>query len=196
MVDRTVDGDVVPGSGLATLQPQSTTTPQLSDRLRPLVSELVRTFGEDAALAVDDGDAMLYIGHAESRNAVSVQDVSGQRHPFHLVAPGLVAMAWWRPERLSEYLATELAAPTSTSVVAATKIERRLSKIRRNGFAWTDEELDVGINGLAVPILDDGDFIAAIGVYGPSYRLSPEARPQLANDLRELVRRRLAILER
>lgn len=196
MVDRTVDGDVVPGGALATLNPRSITTPQLSDRLRPLLSELVRTFGEDAALAVDDGDALLYISQVASRNLVSVQDVSGERHPFHLVAPGLVVMAWWPPERLTDHLTTERAGPTPNSVVGAKSITKRLRLIRRVGFAWTNEELDVGINGLAVPILDGDELVATVSLYGPSYRLSPEARPNLAEDLLALVRQRVPAVDR
>lgn len=190
MVDRTVAGDVVPGSALATLHPRSSSTPRLSDRLRPLLAELVRTFGEDAALAIDDGDALLYIHQVASQNPVSVQDVSGERHPFHLVAPGLVTMAWWSHDRLAGYLANQLAAPAPNSVTSKQKIRERLRRVRTDGFAWTSEELDVGINGLAVPILDDDELVATVSLYGPSYRMSAEARPRLAEDVCQLVRER------
>ena len=193
MVDRTVGGDVVPGRALSTLQPQSTTTPQLTDRLRPLLSELVRTFGE---LAVDDGDALLYLSQVASRNAVAVHDVSGERHPFHLVAPGLVTMAWWPTQRLTDHLENERAAPTPNSVVGITAIRKRLKQIRRAGFAWTNEELDVGINGLAVPILDGDDLLATVSLYGPSYRMSPAMHPKLADELVALVRQRVPVVDR
>lgn len=192
MVERTADALVAPGSALATLQPANPESPMLlRDQLRPLLQELTTTFGENAALAIDDGDALLYLGQSASDNPVSVDDVSGQRHPFHLVAPGLLAMSMWDKTRLDDYLAGPLVQTTSFSVVDPARIKRRLGKIRKDGFAWTNQELDIGVNGLAVAISDSGQAtIATVSIYGPSYRLSPKETPNLARDLLTLVEER------
>ncbi len=190
MVDRTPDGDVIPGGGLATLQIEAAAPPLLRDRLHPLLVDVEKEFGENAALAVDDGDMMLYVSNVATENPVSVGDVAGARHHFHLVAPGLVAMAAWSPQRLDEHLAAPLEAATEFSMTAPSAIRRRLSQIESDGFAWTDQELDVGINGLAVPVVIADEVAAAINIYGPSYRFSPDERPSLADELREIVAER------
>ncbi len=192
MVDRTADGDVIPGGALATLQIDKDTAPLLRDRLHPLLVDLVHRFGENAALAVDDGDELLYVSNIASENPVSVGDVSGERHPFHLVAPGLIAMAAWPAKRLANHLATPLESATEHSVITPAALRKRISTVRSDGFAWTNQELDIGINGFAVPVVIDGETVATISLYGPSYRFSPEARPELAGDVATIVRDRLS----
>ncbi|MFT7474865.1 MAG: DNA-binding IclR family transcriptional regulator [Verrucomicrobiales bacterium] len=190
MVARTSDGDVVPGSALETLHTDASSTTLLRDRLLPLLTELVATFGENAAMAVDDGDALLYVAQIASENPVSVSDVSGERQPFHLVAPGLLTMTFWEQHRLDDFFADPLLAATPHSMTSPTKLRSRLLSIRAQGYAWTDQELDVGINGLAVSVLSDGNLAATISLYGPSYRFSSDARPTLGDELRALVETR------
>jgi len=192
MVDRTPNGDVIPGGGLATLQIDSSTAPLLKDQLHPLLIDLVQRFGENAALAVDDGDALLYVSNVASENPVSVSDVAGERHSFHLVAPGLVAMSAWPAARLTEHLRSPLTAATEFSMTRSSALRRRLRQVATDGFAWTDQELDVGINGLAVPVIIDGALVATISLYGPSYRFSPDARPTLAGEVQQVVLSRLS----
>jgi len=194
MVDRTAEGLVIPGSALATLHPGAGATPMLEDRLRPLLTELVQTFDENAALSVDDGDSLLYLAQVTSSHPVSVPDVSGQHHRFHLVAPGLVSMAYWTQKRLRSYLAATLDAPAPTSMTTSRKLRPRLEQIRDDGWCWTDQELDHGVNGLGVPIESDGKLLATVSLFGPSYRFSPDIRPGIAAEVAALVSERAASL--
>lgn len=194
MVTRTADGSVIPGSALATLQPSGVSAPMLRDQLRPLLAELVQMFGENAALSVDDGSALLYLTQVTAEHAVSVPAVNGERHPHHLVAPGLLTMSFWSDRRCNEQLAEGLLAATDHSWTDPDKLIDRLARIRADGWCWTDQELDVGVNGLAVPVADDTGLLATISLFGPSYRLNPTSRPNLADDVAALVSKRTAAL--
>jgi IclR family acetate operon transcriptional repressor len=194
MVNRASDGSVLPGSALSTLHPEAA-QPLLSDQLRPLLSELAATFGENAALSIDDGESLLYLELVKSNNPVSVPDVTNLRHRFHLVAPGLVTMAWWDQDRLDAYVGGALPSATDTSMTSAAALTRRVHSVRATGHVWTDEELDVGVNGLAVPVLSTRDhLLASISLYGPSYRFAPDVRPDIASELTNLVNSRAAAL--
>ncbi len=196
MVERTSDGAALPGAGLATLTTSvGTSASVLRERLRPLTVDLMREFGENAAIAVDDGSALLYIDSARVDAAVQVADPVGERLDFHLVAPGLVAMAAWPEERLDEYLSSPLVAATAHSVTDPDRARDRLRRIRRDGFAWTDQELDLEVNGLAVPIRNaDGDAVAVATLYGPAYRLNVDESPILGPALSAFVTERTAAL--
>ena len=194
MVARTADGLVLPGSALATLQTPSQTDPLLEDTLRPLLTELVMTFGENAALSIDDGGALLYLTQVSSDHAVSVPDVSGQFHDFHLVAPGLVTMAHWESPRLTAYLRGTLAQTTDQSMTSSSEIRSRLDTIRDQGWCWTNQELDVGVNGLGFPVWIEDALVATISLFGPSYRLNPDALPDLASEVTALISARSASL--
>ena len=194
MLSRGADGSVLAGTALGTLQPDGP-PPALRDQLRPLLDDLAGLCGENAALSVDGGDALDYVEEVRADNPVSVPDVASARHPFHLVAPGIVTMAWWDGERLDDYLARGLAAATPTSTTSPRVLRRRIRDVRATGYAWTDEELEIGVNGLAAPIVDDdGELLATVSLFGPSYRFSPTSRPELAERLTALVAERAGAL--
>jgi DNA-binding IclR family transcriptional regulator len=194
MVTRASDGSVLPGSALSTLQ-SGAAQPLLSDQLRPLLSELAATFGENAALSIDDGESLLYLELVKSSNPVSVPDVSNLRHRFHLVAPGLLTMAWWEQDRVEEYVGGTLPSATDTSMTSAAALTQRVQEVRETGHVWTDQELEVGVNALAVPVLSaPDDLLASISLYGPSYRFAPQIRPELASELANIVSNRAAAL--
>ena len=181
MVERTTDGAAVPGAALVTLTASvDSSLPVLRERLRPLTADLLREFDENAAIGVDDDSAFLYIDSARLDTAVQVPDPVGLRFDFHLVAPGLVAMAEWPAGRLADYLRGPMPAATEHSVTVPDRIRARLRRIRDDGYAWTDQELDLDVNGLAVPVRrSTGDLLAVATLYGPAYRLNPDATPDL-----------------
>jgi DNA-binding IclR family transcriptional regulator len=196
MVERTADGAAAPGAGLAGLTASSGRSSAVRrERLRPLTVDLRLEFGENAALGVDDGSAFRYIDSARLDTAVQVPDPAGERFDFHLVAPGLVAMAEWPADRLRSYLAAPLAAATERSVTQPRRIRARLREIRDHGFAWTDQELDLDVNGVASPIRSPtGELVAVATLYGPAYRLSAERSPDLGAALAAFVSERGPVL--
>lgn len=192
LVERTSDGAALPGVGLATLTASAgRSTAALREQFRPLTNDLLSEFGENAAVGVDDGAAFLYITSARLDTAVQVPEPEGQRFDFHLIAPGLVAMSAWSDDRLTEYLAGGLVAATEHSVTASKRVRRRLNRARGDGFIWTDQELDLEVNGLAVPInSSDGELVAVATLYGPAYRLNVEASPSLGPAVARFVSER------
>lgn len=189
MVDRSDDGATRPGAALATLTRHVERTPALlRELLRPLAVDLEREFGENAAVGVDDPAGFRYLASSRVTAAVQVADPVGNVYPHHLVAPGLVAMAAWPRRRLDRHLATPLASATPTSVTDPDVVRRRLDRIRRDGWAWTDQELDLEVNGVAVPVHDaTGRTVAAATLYGPAYRLDAAVRPGLGAELAAFV---------
>jgi DNA-binding IclR family transcriptional regulator len=196
MVERTSDGATRPGAGLATLTRRLDDSPAvLRERFRPLAAELRRTYGENAAVGIDDGSGFLYLASARVPAAVQVADPVDRTYPFHLVAPGLVVMAAWPDARLEHYLSEPLAAATPNSVTEPARIRKRLARIRRDGYAWTDQELDLEVNGLAAPIGDgSGTTIAVATLYGPSYRFAEQLSPDLGNHFAVFARDRTALV--
>jgi len=189
MIERTSSGAALPGAGLATLTRRVERTPAwLREQLRPLTVELEREFAENAAVGIDSPAGLLYLASTRTAAAVQVADPAGESYPHHLVAPGLVAMSAWSPSRLDRYLSTPLASATVHSVIDPAAVRERLARIRCDGYAWTDQELDLDVNGLAVPIVDaDGRLIAVATLYGPAYRLGAAVDADLGRRLAEFV---------
>lgn len=189
MLSRTTDGELLIGPAVATLQPRDgEVRVALEDRFRPLLLDLVDQFGESSALTVDTPSGAHYLAQTPGPSAVQVPDSSGSSLPFHLVAPGLVLMAAWPRDRLDGYLSGSLDIATTHTVSDPSIIRARLAQIVTDGYAWTDQELDLEVNGVAAPVVDSaGTLVAAISLYGPAYRLNPIAAPALGAQLAAAV---------
>lgn len=196
MLVRNGDGDVVVGAGVDSLQPhRGPVHASLEDRLRPLLFDLVERFGESAALTIDTPSGAHYLAQVPSPGAVQVPDSTGERFPFHIVAPGLVLMATWSHDRLDTYFSHTLQAPTEFTVTDPRVLRGALVDIADQGHAWAEQALDLEVNGLAVPVVDGSDaVVAAISLYGPGYRLNPVDRSDLAAELAAVVDERAAIV--
>jgi DNA-binding IclR family transcriptional regulator len=64
-----------------------------------------------------------------------------------------------------------------------------LEKTRRRGYAVDDEEYEEGLRCIAVPLLDAQRLpVAAVSVSGPSFRVTAQKLPSIANHLLQCVR--------
>ncbi len=143
----------------------------LTGRARPFLAELVDRVHETAGLSVLEGNEVLYLDHVENDNAVQIRDWTGERTPLHVVASGLVFLAFLPAERVEAYADGGLDNPTEASIATLEQLQQRLSAVRHEGFAWTIDELQIGISAVAAPVRNrSGDIIAAIHCHGPSYR--------------------------
>ncbi len=192
MVERTPDGGARPGAALATLTRHVDVSPALlRERFRPLAGAMRRLYGENASVGIDDGTGFLYLAHTRVPATVQVADPSGRNYPYHLIAPGLVVMAHWPAGRLASYLSAPLERATEHSVVRPPAIRRRLAVVRSSGYVWTDQELDLEVNGLAAPIVGhDGGLLAVATLYGPSYRFAESLQPNLGREFAAFVNER------
>jgi len=65
-------------------------------------------------------------------------------------------------------------------------LERQLSRVREDGWAFTLEELEIGLNAVAAPVRGtDGQVNAAVSVAGPSYRVTPQRLTELGEMTKE-----------
>ena len=78
---------------------------------------------------------------------------------------------------------------TSRTITTADALRTELEKTRRRGYAVDDEELEEGLRCIAVPVLDTQRLpVAAVSVSGPSFRVTAQKLPSIANHLLQCVR--------
>lgn len=163
------------GGRLAMLAAGVVPTRSLAHLARPSLTDLAAAVGEAAGLSVPEGDLVHYIDQVDTPNPVSVRDWTGSRLPMHAVSSGHVLLAFRQPAALERYLAGSRERFTDRTLVDSAALRDRLAKVRRDGFAWTREEFDLGISSVAAPVADaSGEVVAAVHLHGPSYRFPPE----------------------
>jgi len=122
---------------------------------QPFLEAVRDDTGESASLAVLDGDDMLFVARAESARIVSLGGRVGGRLPTTGSATGRVLLASLPDDELERRLVlAHPAASTEHTLVTIDDIRRRVLQARAEDAAITSEELEIGVNTMAVPVRD------------------------------------------
>ena len=153
--------------------------------VRAQLNALCETTGETVGLTVLHAESALVVERVESLAPLRVQYGIGTLLPAHASASGKALLAF--SQGSADLLARlTLPAYTRSTITTADRLAAELGEIRRTGYAVDREELYVGLVCLAVPVLDRfGAPVAALGVSGPSARMTPDRFPDRVQALRE-----------
>ena len=163
----------------------SLTLPEIAlPHLRDFVGEI----RESSSLCVLDGHQIVYVARVPANRIMSVSISVGTRFPAFATSLGRVLLAGKSDDWLQRYLETaELAPITPLTISEPGAFMTEIHRVRGQGWAMVDQELEEGLRSLAVPVHDSrGEVVAAINVSVHASRWSLEAvRKQLLPRLLE-----------
>jgi IclR family pca regulon transcriptional regulator len=169
------------------------------DVARPVLEGLSEKLGESCYGGVLDGAEVLYVLHIPSaRHLINVDLRVGSRTPAYCTSVGRVLLAGLTPAAAERVLsAGKPEARTPKTVTAKGKLLDAVEQARRQGWAIVDEELELGLRSLSVPLRGRGGVtVGAINVCGPTSRVSlEELRTRFLGDLLEAASRIQAAIE-
>lgn len=148
-----------------------------SDVVRSVLFKLASKTGETAVLGVlSPDDRVVFIERVLSTKTLAAHVQIGESRALYASASGRAILAMLPPERIAKYLKrTDLKPRTEYTEVRPAKLDAILQDIRKRGYAVTDGESDIGLAGVAAPILDRAGLpIGSIVVSGPTERLRPK----------------------
>jgi len=152
----------------------------------PELERLARLTRETVGLGVVDGDSLLTVAQVDGPNLIAVGDWTGRSTPLHCVASGKVLMAALAEREVVRVVKRGLARYTERTLVDLEPLLEELARIRRRGYATAIGEYELGLNAVAAPVHDArGQVIAAVDIWGPTFRLTPRRMPELAAQVRE-----------
>jgi DNA-binding IclR family transcriptional regulator len=180
-LQRRADGSYVVGRWLWHLGLLAPVQVELRELALPFLQDLYDATRENVHLAVRDGRHALYVERVSGRTSVPVVSRAGGTLPLHATGVGKVLLAHAPDEVRQELLGGRLERVTRHTVVEPGRLQRELAEVRRRGYARTSEEMTLGANSLAVPVLGaDGDVVAALGVVTGTLRKDlPRLAPAL-----------------
>ncbi|MSQ65051.1 MAG: IclR family transcriptional regulator [Limnohabitans sp.] len=141
--------------------------------LKPM-RELHQMIQQPVNLSVRQSDEIVYVERAYSeRSGMQVVRAIGGRAPLHLTSVGKLFLAADEAARVRAYATkTGLSGHTRNSITQLTALEKELAKVRQNGYARDNEELELGVRCMAAGIYDDqGKLIAGLSISAPADRL-------------------------
>ncbi len=149
----------------------------LWDVARPILAVVSDKLGESCYGAVLEGAEVLYLLHIpSSRHLVNVDLRVGSRTPAYCTSVGRVLLAGLSPDASDRVLEdSKPVARTPRTITGKAELRDKVRQARQQGWAEVDEELELGLRSLSVPLRGrDGVTLGAINICGPSSRVPVE----------------------
>ena len=166
-------------------------------RIQPLLEELATTFGETAHYAILSGSEIVYRAKMDPpQGAVRLTSVVGGRNPAYRTAVGK-ALLCSELHTVSDVVARLGSGPydsrTETTILTPAALLTELDATRARGYGIDDQENEVGVNCVAIPIYLDGAErpSGAISVSAVTFRCSVERLSESVPTIRDTITRHL-----
>lgn len=127
----------------------------------------------------DSADYAVCVAKRESEQRLQITARLGKRFRLHAGASPKLLLAFSGDERIEKYLARQQPLPALTpyTIVDPGELRREISRIREEGYAISEEDLDLGACAVATPIRDkSGAVIAGISLAVPAARFGVAER--------------------
>ena len=155
----------------------------------PYLERLRQMTNETASLYTRIGDKRVCIEELESSQHIKYAQTVGLTAPLHVGAPGKALLAFLPQAELDNLLMElPLTAMTPSTLSDPERLRTELAITHMRGYAISMGERSPGASAVAAPIWDwSSRPIAAIGVLGPSQRLTLETLQELGPHVRQVA---------
>lgn len=141
-------------------------TMPLPQIVQPMLDTLSEAIGESSSVSILDGDQIVYVARAAQKKVMSITLMPGSRLPAYCTSMGRVLLAGL-PEGEARVLLGPgpLPARTPRTLTDPEAVLAELGGIRARGYALIDQEVELGLCSLAVPLVNArGKTVAALNV--------------------------------
>jgi len=134
----------------------------IAQLVQPWLDQLSEKIGQSSSVSILDDTEIVYLARAAQRKVMSIGLMPGSRLPAHCTSMGRVLLA-----ALSEAEAravverSDLSPRTPRSLTSPGEIMARVALARAEGYALIDQEVELGLRSIAVPLYDTRGRVAA-----------------------------------
>jgi DNA-binding IclR family transcriptional regulator len=151
----------------------------------PELDKLARATRETTGVGVAHGDRLLTVAQADGPHVVAMGDWTGRSVPMHSIASGKVLLSAMPEREILRLVKAGLDRYTDRTITELEPLLEELARVRRRGYATAFGEFEPNLNAVAAPVYDArGQVAAAVDVWGPSFRITPNRMPELIQQVR------------
>ncbi|MGY4711554.1 IclR family transcriptional regulator [Mycolicibacterium sp. CBM1] len=144
----------------------------LRTRALPFMNELAAQVQETVHLMVAEADSVVLVERIDSPHPVRAFAALGARAPLHASSNGKAILAHLPADDVAAYVRHGLTAVTEHTITDVAQLDSQLKRIRDQGYAVADEELQAGVTSVAAPVLSpEGRPVASLSISAPSSRM-------------------------
>ncbi|NIE75151.1 helix-turn-helix domain-containing protein [Pantoea sp. Ap-967] len=135
---------------------------QLPRMLRPIVEQVARQTQEHVSVGTRDGDEIIHLVRSRYSHVSSLSIRPGSRVPMYCTASGRLWLAWLgEAEREAYFARTPLCQLTPYTQTDRGWLEEEIGRVRGQGMCIVDQEYEIGMRVLGVPLFDRGGRLQA-----------------------------------
>lgn len=161
--------------------------------LQPSLETIAEEIHESCSASILDGQEIVYIARASQQRVMSIGLNVGSRLPAYCSSMGRVLLAALSEEDARQrLLATDLKSRTQKTLTDINDLMAELNRVREAGYAINDQELEIGLRSIAIPLYNmSGTVIAALNVglqaaYLSNEQLKSKILPRLLEEQKKL----------
>jgi IclR family pca regulon transcriptional regulator len=141
----------------------STSLPAIA---QPILEQITEQVHESSSISVLDGDQIVYVARSTAKRVMSVGLSVGSRLPCYCTSMGRVLLASLPDEESLAYIERiDIKSLTPRTVTCKAELAEIIRRVRSDGYALADEELELGLRSIAVPVKTrQGETIAAMNI--------------------------------
>ncbi|MCF7941222.1 MAG: IclR family transcriptional regulator [Spirochaetia bacterium] len=161
-----------------------------SNALKSHLHSISDTLNESASLSIEQDMNVVYIDTAEGPDHIlqTLQRI-GKVAPMHSTGAGKILMMNYNEAEINRYIDIRgLPGYTEKTLVTRHSFLKEMEKVRTQGFAYDDEECEIGVKCIAFPVRDfSGKVVASISVSAPISRMAPPREEEIIEVLKEVT---------
>ena len=148
--------------------------------VQPFLDRLSEEVGQSASASVLDGTEIVYVARAAQKRVMSINLTAGSRLPAYCASMGRVLLAALPDAEARDILAaSDLKANTPFTRTDPVALMAEFARIRRDGYAVIDQELEIGLCSIAVPLENArGRVVAALNIGAPAAHVPAVDMPE------------------
>lgn len=142
---------------------------RLARIVQPFLQRITAGTHEAAYVSVMDGDDVVYIARSGASRAMNTGFVLGARMPAQVTASGMLMLAQRDDEAVARWLDHHtITAFTSHTIASKERLQVELLRVRQQGFALSEQQIDLHHRGVAVALRNSkGELVGAVNVTMP-----------------------------
>ena len=141
--------------------------------VHPFMDDLASQTGETVSLVLLDGDHAIYVDQVVSSSIIRGHPPIGTPLHLHCTASGKVLLGAFSSQEFESFIGrTQLVKKTEKSIVNPLVLQEEIRRIQKQGYAFDDEETEIGGRCVAAPVFNkQGHIEASVSIVGPSTRI-------------------------
>jgi IclR family pca regulon transcriptional regulator len=147
----------------------------LAQIVQPWLDQLSDQVGQSSSVSILDETEIVYLARAAQRRVMSIGLMPGSRLPCHCTSMGRVLLAAL-PEAEARALLdrSDLTPRTVHSLTDPAAIMEAIAEVRAQGHCVIDQEIELGLRSIAVPVMSvRGQVVAALNIGAAAVQSEP-----------------------